>query len=639
MVVPSGVRLLKCVYLKYLAYILLIWVLTSLFIFGSDHSFIHKVLKSDVSNRQVCIHPRLQVNDPIMMKHFRKYPPIVCKGEDNWVYVYNGTLLFSQAALTKHVSFSCTYEPLIREGDYNYTWGEAINVTSGFQVPTDFFQINCTSLAGKRYEGILAAAAYTPQRAMKEAPPLKEGFEGLGVAILGFDSMSRMSWLRRLAKTREYFYHKLGAIELEGHNIVGDGTTAVLFPMLTGKFEWELPEARMNFPNASQLDDFPFIWHDFRKAGYLTSWSNANPKSAPFHWRMLGFDQQPTDFYTRPFYQAFEDIYPIRKRNCSGSVSFSRLWLNYFRDIFYMYKRQRKFLFHFLIEMTHDNNNLITKMDHEIKELVQTLYEGGYLNNTLLILMGDHGARYENVRFTIPGKLEERLPYFSFLFPKWFEEKYPEAIQNLRDNTKKLTTPFDIHETLKDFLKFGGTGEARVSDRGISLFKKIPLGRSCQHAGIAPHWCACLEWKKVPMTDPAAKGALRFTLKTINNYTAAYRDVCALLSVEKVTDATKMETRPEVVKFSEADSLGGFYKVVFNETNTNDIAMYQLTFYTTPGHGHFEVTVTHDIKHKTYRVSEKEISRINKYGNDPTCILKKNRQIRQYCYCISNLDS
>ncbi|KAK0041778.1 hypothetical protein Bpfe_028820, partial [Biomphalaria pfeifferi] len=309
---------------------------------------------------------------------------------------------------------------------------------------------------------------------------------------------------------------------------------------------------------------------------------------------MLGFDQQPTDFYTRPFYQAFEEMVPQKKRDCFGSVPFSSTWLNYFRDIFYMYKHQRKFLFHFLVEMTHDDNNLITKMDTEIKTLVQTLYEGGYLENTLLILMGDHGARYNSVRSTFAGKLEERLPYFSFLFPKWFEEKYPQAIQNLRDNTKKLTTPFDIHETLKDFLKFGGTGEARVSDRGISLFKQIPPERSCGHAKIAPHWCACLEWKNISMQDPEAKGALQFTLDTINNYTTDYREDCALLSVEKVTDATKLETRREVLKFKQTDSDGGFYKIDFKDKSKNEIALYQLTFHTTPGHGHFEVTVTHE---------------------------------------------
>ncbi|KAH9505326.1 hypothetical protein Btru_058349 [Bulinus truncatus] len=594
--------------------------------------------KTEMPTRQACIHPRLRVDDPIMMKHFRKYPAIFCKGEESWVNVRNGTVVFNPKSLKKHKNFTCTHESLIRVGDYNISWGEEINITSGFHITTDFFRVNCTGADNRTYRGLHAGVALTPERAERPTLPLDEGFQGLGIAVLGFDSMSRMSWLRRLAATRKYFYEELGAIELEGHNIVGDGTTAVMFPMLTGKFEWELPEARLNYPNATQMDDFPFIWREFQKAGYLTSWSNANPKTAPFNYRMLGFEDQPTDFYTRSFYQAYYELVK-KKIECLGPMSFSKIWLNYFRDIFYMYKEQRKFLIHFLVEMTHDDNNLITKMDLEVKNLVQNLYEGGYLNNTLLILMGDHGARYDKVRSTFSGKLEERLPYFGFLFPKWFESKYPDAIQNLRDNTKKLTTPFDLYETFRDFLKFSGTGPGSVLDRGISLFKQIPLDRSCTHAGIAPHWCACLEWQNVSMKERGAMGALQFTLDTINNYTYAHRDECALLSVERVTDATKLETRPEVLKFSKTDPDGGIYKIDFNDTNKNEITMYQLTFFTTPGHGHFEVTVTHEITRNLYRVSEKEISRINRYGDDPACILNKNRQIRQYCYCLSNLKS
>lgn len=272
-------------------------------------------------------------------------------------------------------------------------------------------------------------------------------------------------------------------------------------------------------------------------------------------------------------------------------------------------------------------------------ELVKFLQDGGYLNKTLLILMGDHGARYSQIRSTWSGKLEERLPYFSFLFPKWFEQKYPAAIANLRTNTKRLTTPFDLHETFKDFLRFDGTGPGDVTKRGISLFKEVPLERSCDHAGIAPHWCACLAWKNVSLEEKGAKLALQYTIDTINNYTSGYRNDCALLTVEKVTDLTKLETRTEVLKFLKTDDMGGIYNINFNGTNKNEMTLYQLTFYTTPGHGYFEVTVTHDVPRNKFTVNEKEISRINKYGNDPACILQKNRQIRQYCYCNSNLKS
>lgn len=279
----------------------------------------------------------------------------------------------------------------------------------------------------------------------------------------------------------------------------------------------------------------------------------------------------------------------------------------------------------------------IFQMDDDVKSLVQFLYEGNYLNNTLLILMGDHGARYSFIRSTWSGKLEERLPYFSFLFPDWFQKKYPEAIKNLRTNTKRLTTPFDLYETFQDILQYNGSVHSNVSQRGISLFQEIPLERSCDHAGIAPHWCACLAWKNVSLDEQHTKLALQFTIDTINNYTSKYRDDCALLFIANVTMATKMETRQEVLKFKQTDSNGGIYKIDLSAKNTNEFELYQLTFQTTPGGGHFEVTVTHDLVHKQFHVSDKEISRINKYGNDPACILDKNKQIRQYCYCNNNI--
>ncbi|CAG5121124.1 unnamed protein product [Candidula unifasciata] len=395
---------------------------------------------------------------------------------------------------------------------------------------------------------------------------------------------------------------------------------------------------RRGFKGATTLDNFPFLWHKMKSLGYLTSWCNGSPLAAPFNWRMLGFSEKPTDFYSRPFYlYVHGDKKLPSPKICLGSRTQSQVWLNYFKDIFQMYKNKRKFLFHFITEFSHDDNNLMSLMDDDIQKLVEFLYEGNYLNNTLLILMGDHGARYSFIRSTWSGKLEERLPYFSFLFPDWFEKKYPEAIKNLRTNTKRLTTPFDLYETFQDIIHYNESAETNVSKRGISLFQEVPLERSCDHASIAPHWCACLAWKNVSLAENNTKLALQYTLDTINNYTAKYRDDCALLFIANVTMATKMETRQEVLQFKQTDSNGGIYKIDFSAKNKNELELYQLTFQTTPGGGHFEVTVTHDLVHKKFYVSDKEISRINKYGNDPACILEKNKQIRQYCYCNNNI--
>jgi len=62
--------------------------------------------------------------------------------------------------------------------------------------------------------------------------------------------------------------------------------------------------------------------------------------------------------------------------------------------------------------------------------------------------MADHGHRFNHMRQTQAGKLEERLPMFSVALPPWFERVYPEEMENLLENAKHLTTPFDIRTYL-----------------------------------------------------------------------------------------------------------------------------------------------------------------------------------------------
>lgn len=72
------------------------------------------------------------------------------------------------------------------------------------------------------------------------------------------------------------------------------------------------------------------------------------------------------------------------------------------------------------------------------------------LNYTQLNFM--FHIRFAEVRNTLQGKLEERLPFFSFVFPDEFKVKYKKEYTNFQENLQRLTTPFDIHATLADIL-------------------------------------------------------------------------------------------------------------------------------------------------------------------------------------------
>ena len=88
--------------------------------------------------------------------------------------------------------------------------------------------------------------------------------------MFGFDSVSRLTWMRTLPRSYQYLVDQLGATVLRGYNVVGDGTTQAILPILTGKTEIELPESRRGFAGATRVDGHPWIWNELRRVGYVT---------------------------------------------------------------------------------------------------------------------------------------------------------------------------------------------------------------------------------------------------------------------------------------------------------------------------------------------------------------------------------
>lgn len=204
---------------------------------------------------------------------------------------------------------------------------------------------------------------------------------------------------------------------------------------------------------------------------------------------MLGFRNQPVDHYLRTFYLAAEPQYKLHQPYCLGSVPRHAIMLQWMRDFLDAYRDQLKFSFVFHSEYSHEATNKLQWADSDLRDFLSYMNEKGHLNNSLLVLMSDHGARFQNVRVTEQGKYEERMPFVAVRLPEWFSHQYPEVVHNLRANANKLTTPFDLHATFEDIIHFnGGQGTLFPNRRGISLFTPISTERSCADAGIEPHW-------------------------------------------------------------------------------------------------------------------------------------------------------
>jgi hypothetical protein len=271
-------------------------------------------------------------------------------------------------------------------------------------------------------------------------------------------------------------------------------------------------------------------------------------------------------------------------------------------------------------------------VDDDLQIWLEHLHINGYLKNTLLILMSDHGARFQNLRETVQGKQEERNPFFSIRLPSWFERQHPRAFNNLRINSKRLTTPFDIHETFRDVLNFRDVAYGDVSKRGISLFSQIPASRTCDHAAIEPHWCNCLTWKSIDTTSTNVKKAAQTFMDFANSLIERVRDKCQLLALDNIAKCVAFSPGEKFLKFRRSADRDGRVADMTSKTKS-DFILYQLIIHTKPGGGHFEVTVQHDLKRNDFTVGPSEVSRINRYGDAPECIIHQLPLLAPYCVC------
>ena len=523
------------------------------------------------------------------------------------------------------------------DDDYKVHNSISIELKHGDAIPSDFFSIKCRAQDGAEYKNLHSGIAYNSILHKRHTEsPLPDDAMGVNILMFGFDSTSRMSWMRNLPKSHQYLTHNLGGLVLEGYNIVGDGTPRALLPILCGKTELELPEARRGFKGAQFVDGYPWIWQDFKDIGYVTQWGEDNCRYGTFTMRLRGFKQQPVDHCMQPFCVKAEEQYKQHKPYCLGSLPRHTNMLNWISDFYNMYDKKTKFSFVFHSELTHDEYSAVKVVDDDLLRFLHNMEHKGYLNNTILVLMADHGPRIYEVRHTEQGKYEERMPYFSFQFPPWFESKYPEAMHNFRINIGRLTTPFDIHETFMDIIHYRGSRKGKVSERGISLFNEIPAERTCANAGVDTHWCACLKWHSVSLDDTKVLAAAKKLIDTINYTTKMFRKQCHLLKLENIRMASQYKPNANLLKFKRSIGPDARIPDLSGSLHTAEI-FYQVTVQTSPSGALYEGTVKHYSKLGSFVVDIKQISRINKYGNQPHCVQDQHPHLRPYCYCIKQL--
>lgn len=133
-----------------------------------------------------------------------------------------GRIEFTDHALRTYRKIQCQAFPIIRpEGEEFYvTLGDGFSFDEN-QTPliaNDFFQIDCQSETGENYSNFHLGIRINDQ--LKQRSSLfEENPSHYNILMFGFDSVSRLTFMRLLPKTHSYLINQLGSIVMEGDHL------------------------------------------------------------------------------------------------------------------------------------------------------------------------------------------------------------------------------------------------------------------------------------------------------------------------------------------------------------------------------------------------------------------------------------
>ena len=458
--------------------------------------------------------------------------------------------------------------------------------------------------------------------------------------MIMFDSTSEAQFRRKMPKTRHFLEKELKTVFFEGEGIVGDGTTAQLSAMLTGIAEENQPEARRGRPGAESVDKWRWIFSEYSRHGYATLFSEDDPSIAAFNLRLEGFQERPTDHYARPFWIALEKHKRVgqNQRFCAKAQKIHQLTFLYLSSFQESYSGRPKFSLVIFSDLTHGDENALSYADEDFLEFITLLRNDSHLNNSIVVIFGDHGYRFGKYRKLIQGKLEERLPFLSITVPTWFPEKFSEFFRNLQHNSKVLTSPFDVYAMLKHVISYP-ENPAGVNT-GQSLFTNISTrNRTCALAGIEPHWCPCMDWEPVSTNEPAVQNIGHAVVHYMNRLVTlggGSKALCHNLTLKQINHAAKQMAKMEVRKFRKTrksqrcDSCVAIFGPESSDSSVSK-TVYQIQFVVSPSGGLFEASVR--LRDEGILINPGEISRIDPYGDTSHCIRESHAHLLKYCYC------
>ncbi|KAH8366093.1 hypothetical protein KR093_008992, partial [Drosophila rubida] len=410
-------------------------------------------------------------------------------------------------------AIDCCYMNVHRANENQVELGDCKSFKDSVELPTDIegFVVDCYAKNKLIYSN---AHATVPERSelrerlqhWQATDKWQHKRSRYNVLMLGIDTISRLNLKRAMPGTYTY----LGMndwFELAGYTKIADSTFPNLLAVLTGSNLSNVLQ-RCDPYSIGGLDKCEFIWQLYRDLGYVTAFGEDAVHINTFNYGLRGFRKSPVDYYLRPYLIAAEHWLDLRSQRgqeqqvCLGYQHASEHIYNYALEFTRRYHNDS--FFGFFWTNTHSHGSHIsrtTAMDSYMVKYLQRLAKQGTMENTIVVLLSDHGIRLGRRRLTTLGWLEDRMPFLFIWLPWSLRKAHPEFVQALKLNRQRLSNPYDLYATLKHILALSGhdvavKGGAEDCPNCQSLLLPVPLNRRCEDVAIAAHWCTCWTYRE-----------------------------------------------------------------------------------------------------------------------------------------------
>jgi membrane-anchored protein YejM (alkaline phosphatase superfamily) len=124
--------------------------------------------------------------------------------------------------------------------------------------------------------------------------------------------------------------------------------------------------------------------------------------------------------------------------DCLGYLPNDQMIINYLESALDAATASRTpyFTLSWATKVSHNDINGISFLDVSYANFLNRIIAKGYLNNTILIVMGDHGYRYGEFRETVVGYFEQNLPNMWIRLPPRIQQRFPHWQRSLEINAK-----------------------------------------------------------------------------------------------------------------------------------------------------------------------------------------------------------